>query len=1031
MRGRGERKKKILVTTIAPPGDSPAPDPPSYPGRMVDTNSTTSAFLRHAGLIATDVPGEGPRVTMAEAQAEAARRGIVVAMPEPLPPLGAEEARAYVDLMQTMLGAHLMRLQSGSKRPVESAWPEAPAPSVEEATAWLERDDNVAINLRESGENGWAVLDAENAAATALLMSAGLVPTAVTANAQDPTSPKRGGAHFWFALPPGVDPDTLRATLQVPLPGGGLLDVLVSTRYAVAPGSRLDCAPGYRYGFAAGGAASEPERWSYVPDWLLDPDAPAPDVPGIEVLRGIMLRRERRRKRPARDGADRITAQVDDIGWDEWLDGDPRVQILGVDGSCGCDVFHWAGASTQRSGILHDGCEYGCGVHIFSGTLCSQIGTDHASRLDFAAWLRGLSVAETASRFGISLRDELAGVEIPTSAAVEAAATAVEASDPHRAEAIRAGGAMLRALAPSVSAGAAGPPATAGPAPELHVIAGGADTADAPRPSLSAVPPIGSVSGACAAAIKSEPEPSPDDDLDELAVAVAQGRLDREADRCVLAWELKSWLLALDKPLVELGALLDLTPSERREVVNAAKSGLISRLDLTPKALHPETKGSRGAWVRLREGSAAPWTLADLPRLSDAELAAALNAEPPVASLGGGLFYTRGVHNLAGPPGCGKTMLALQLCVSVVPAVPIGDARVRAVYLDFDRNLTLLPRLVTLGLSAAALKRREVSLINVPELAHTRKQAILATLRSIVDGLAAAEEPPQVVVIDSMSRVMAETLESSNDTDAVTRLLNRLGELSERCCLVILDHTGHGDDKRPSGSMAKLGATQAVLTLQPTSPNTEDYPNTVKAAWVVSAKDRDGGINRHARADDRSPAPRVGLMTLDGSNEAGITAVRFIPESVMEAAQERRESAAGRGFAAEARRLILQLVDTAARAAVRKSAAAAAGTVIVPPLSMTGACKLAWEQLQGRGDGKRSDVRAAGQQLLAAGALVVYHAEWGRGVSGSLRVRGGLSGLDLDPVDLDALAAAVSASVDRDTNHDTDANDHDTKGTVE
>ena len=376
---------------------------PQHPGRMVNTNSRTAAYLRHAGLAATDVAGEGPWVTMAEAEAEAARRGITVNLPEPKPPMPAAAARGYVRKMQEM-GAHLMRLTGGSKTPVENAWQDAPALTEDEATAWLVRGENIGINLLRSGTNGWVVLDAENSLATADLKTLGFTPTALTANAQDQTSDKFGGCHVWLPLPDGIDPAGLKSTLQKKLPSGGVLDVLAGVRYAVAPGTTLESAPGLRYAFANGGGAVNPDVWVDSPLWLVDSSVPPPDGPVAAVLHGAAGPKIRVQHTPRPD-ADRISREIDEIPWEDWLDDDPRVQILGVDGSCGCPVFHWAGASTQRSGILHEGCEWGYGVHAFSGTLISIIGREHASRLQFAAFLRGREddLSAVAREFGITM----------------------------------------------------------------------------------------------------------------------------------------------------------------------------------------------------------------------------------------------------------------------------------------------------------------------------------------------------------------------------------------------------------------------------------------------------------------------------------------------------------------------------------------------------------------------------------------------------------------------------------------------------
>jgi hypothetical protein len=778
-----------------------------------------------------------------------------------------------------------------------------------------------------------------------------------------------------------------------------------------------------------------PKPLIFAPAWLLDATAPAPDVPGIEALRGIAGPRLPRVKKPRDPNANRLTAEIDEIPWPEWIDGDPRVQILGIDGSCGCEVFRWAGASNQRSGILHDGCQYGNCMHAFSGTLTDALGGEERatlSRLDFAAFLHGRQgdLAAFAAEHGVSFNEELAGW---TPEEFERAAAAV--GDETQAARLREAAATLRLLPGGGDGGPTAPRAPLSAVPQIGSVLGNtvieeedgdlealSDPAP-PRPPSPAPPRIGTVLGntvldevvttegeqALAAFVDvelSDPEPS------ALSVTITEAAVARNLEAADLYLGLRAWFATRPDEGKELTALMQLSSIERTEVAAAVLDGRMTRLDLGAVDLVPTAPAHRAAWTRLREGSAKPWNPDELPPMSDAELDAALNAEPPRASLRN-LFYDRGIHVLAGPPGCGKTFIALWLCCGVVPPVPIGGVtRLEAAYLDLDQNLTLYQRLDGLGLSRLALKTRQVAVFNISALAAERKQGPLATLWSVVDGLANAEHAPKVVVIDSLARVMAETMESSNDGDAVTRVMNLLSRLAERCCVVILDHTGHVADDRPSGSVAKIGATRAVLTLKPTSTNAEEYPDTVAASWVTITKDRDGGIRRSAARDDRDAKPCAGLVTLNGEAEGAISAVRFIAKRTMEAAQERRESAAGRTFAADASRVILEVVDTAARAAVSKNMVTASHPDIVPPLSLSRACDNAWEQLQGRGDGKRSDVRKAGQQLLKKGALVPYHAEWGKGVSGSIRVRGGISGPgQLDPVDIDALLA--------DSSHDT------------
>ncbi len=395
------------------------------PIRMVHPDDApVKVLLQYAGLSPADIPGESRIMTLAEVEAEVARRGITVSIPDPLPAPTREEADAFVFRMQR-LGAHLLRLRPGSKKPVDEACGDQPALTEAEAIEWLVSGGNLGVNL---GRSDAIVLDPENAAATQFLMAAGLKPTVVTAKGEDPTSPKAGGRHVWIAVPEGVCADQLRSVLQIKLGEEGLIDVLAGSRFVVAPGSRLDEAPGYRYGFATGGALVDDGEWRVAPPWLFDATAAGPSVE-LEPLRGILAPRVRRERTP-NPQSDAITEAVDRVAWAGWLAGDPRVTIIGVDSACGCEVFHWHASGEARSGVLHDECQFGSGVHVFSGTLTAAWGREHGSRLQFAAWLHGVSEAEIAKRLGV----ELSGRSLSFADQLDDAAETLEqrAADPAR-----------------------------------------------------------------------------------------------------------------------------------------------------------------------------------------------------------------------------------------------------------------------------------------------------------------------------------------------------------------------------------------------------------------------------------------------------------------------------------------------------------------------------------------------------------------------------------------------------------------------
>lgn len=484
------------------------------------------------------------------------------------------------------------------------------------------------------------------------------------------------------------------------------------------------------------------------------------------------------------------------------------------------------------------------------------------------------------------------------------------------------------------------------------------------------------------------------------AMAIAEAAVRRDDERARLMVELAPFLLTEpDAVRAELDALMKLTLADRDEVIEAVRSGRMTELGLRIRDLSATAPGSKPAWVRLREGAAGKWSVGDLVPFTDAEMQVLLNPVRPVPSIGK-TFYSKGQHILAGTGGIGKTWIALNACLGAVPAVRIGEKTgPDAVYLDLDNNYELFSRASDLGIDHGHLQRRDVELMNVAAEATKRGAGNSAMLRAILAGL--VEAPPQVVVVDSLTRVMADLgLDTNNDADA-TRALTMFDALAEKCCVIILDHTGH-EAARPRGSSAKRDAVRVVITVTEADFDAEEYPHKIAGGDAILSKDRDGGIRAaHADPEDKSTSPDLGRFVVNRVKETGKAAVDFIPARLRSAAKERRASDAGVEFAEHASKVLRRVVDTAARAAIDAHRAKDLGVDPVPPLSKTGAVDKAWEQLKGDPRGKRSDVRAAAERLLEAGELVKYIRPWGSTGGDRLRCRGGVSGDQLDPVALD------------------------------
>lgn len=495
----------------------------------------------------------------------------------------------------------------------------------------------------------------------------------------------------------------------------------------------------------------------------------------------------------------------------------------------------------------------------------------------------------------------------------------------------------------------------------VHPVAPAAPFKVPPAPGV--VPPAGQVPGAAPT-----PVAPPDPDMAAMAAAaaalavnpddvIATKIAERYEEQVQLEFDLASYLGWFDDPTmraVEMEILMDLTLAERAEVVEAALSGQLHRLGLKIGSFDAKGRGAQRAWLRLREGAAGKWTTDELAPFSDAQMQQLMNPTPVQVTIMQ-LFYDIGVHLLAGGGGIGKTWIALAACRAAVPPVPIpGRDHPYAVYLDMDQNYELHQRAGWLGMRWEDIQNRRVELMDVPAEAAKRGSGAVAMLRSVVAGL--VENPPRVVVVDSLTRIMSELGEDSDNGDAITRVMSIFNDLARVCCVIVLDHTGHGDQTRPKGSAAKKDASRVVLTVEGTGFDAESYPHVIAGGKVHITKDRSGGVKRmHADPSDKTAVPVLGLIRVDFDEANGKAAVEIVPQKAIEAAETRRKSDEGVAAAEEARAAIL--------AAVRDAGA---------PMAPDAIEKSVWPQFEGREKFTRNDFRKTlkgmfGKELIESG----------------------------------------------------------------
>lgn len=358
--------------------------------------------------------------------------GQVLSAP-PVEAVSPQQAMYDTIVRMCAVGATLIPMGGGGKRQPPPGFPSHPGLTADAAYAHRMAGGNLAAVM---GVNSRMIaFDAEDFAATAAVEAAGIVPLVLPAKSQYSSdtlatvegdedsgkrNTKRGGTHTWLLLPEGIDAATLphSGTIGIELPNGGVIDVLAAGRYAMAPGSQLAVAPGVQYASLAGrllDPSVELTGLQVAPMWLFDRSVPCP--PELAPLHGILTPVQPRERVERNARSSELDHLIDGVPWEQWLDGLGKIIFTGRYSGCGCPEYHYIGASTDKSLTLHEGCsEYGCGAHVWSGTMIAKEGLDgeHLSRAQLRMVLAGETFKEACSAVGLDIgedRAELHGLD--------------------------------------------------------------------------------------------------------------------------------------------------------------------------------------------------------------------------------------------------------------------------------------------------------------------------------------------------------------------------------------------------------------------------------------------------------------------------------------------------------------------------------------------------------------------------------------------------------------------------------------------
>lgn len=253
----------------------------------------------------------------------------------------------------------------------------------------------------------------------------------------------------------------------------------------------------------------------------------------------------------------------------------------------------------------------------------------------------------------------------------------------------------------------------------------------------------------------------------------------------------------------------------------------------------------RAARERLAAEDRPPLAIMDVDDFLDA---------PPPDYLVPGMLYRDGLATVFGAPGAAKSFLVLDVALALATGTSwrgqsLGRGRVHYVMAEGQATNTLRTRawLHHRGVDRAELRGWFVPIV----------EPVMLTEAGVVDYLVRVEaDRPDLIVLDTKNLMFAGEESKGDQLGAMLRVLHRLRTTAGGCAVVLVDHSGLGDDTRARGSNAQKGGMETEVRVVDDNgirraEVTRDKSGQTGATWLyrlhqVEAVARPAGVSAPA-----------------------------------------------------------------------------------------------------------------------------------------------------------------------------------------